>query len=224
MRLRHIKEGYKILDAHPRVITKPENLDGGLDNIFENENELHIEIGSGKGGFIRKLAGKNPDINYLGFEMNTKVIFRWINTIEKEGALLNYFIVHSKAEIASETFSGNSVERIYLNFSDPWPKPRHEKRRLTSPRHLDIYKMMLKNEGELVFKTDNVGLFDYTLKVLVENGWDILFETHNLYSTDHIIDNTATEYEEKFVKEGHKICKLVAMISDRHRDGYKIDS
>ena len=214
MRLRHIKEGYKVLDAHPRVITKPENLDGGLDNIFENKNELHIEIGSGKGAFVRKLAGENPHINYLGFEMNTKVIFRWINTIEKEGFLPNYYIVHSKAEIARETFADKSVDRIYLNFSDPWPKPRHEKRRLTSPSHLDIYKRILKDEGDLVFKTDNVGLFDYSLEVLVEKGWNIVFETHDLYSTDHVDDNVATEYEEKFVEEGKKICKLIAVIKD----------
>ena len=214
MRLRHIKEGYKVLDAHPRVITKPENLDCSLGNIFDDDKELHIEIGSGKGGFIRKLAENNPDINYLGFEMNTKVIFRWINTIEREGFLSNYFIVHSKAEIASETFTENSVGRIYLNFSDPWPKPRHEKRRLTSPRHLSIYKKILKNEGELVFKTDNVGLFDYSLEVLVENGWDISFQTHDLYSTGHVADNIATEYEEKFVEEGKKICKLIAVVSD----------
>ncbi|SHJ12730.1 tRNA (guanine-N7-)-methyltransferase [Dethiosulfatibacter aminovorans DSM 17477] len=213
MRLRHVKEGHKILDEHPRVVTKPENMEGGLDKIFDNENELHIELGSGKGGFIRKLALMNPDINYLGFEMSTKVIFRWLNTIETEGVLPNYYIVHSKAEIAREIFSDNSVDRIYLNFSDPWPKPRHEKRRLTSPNHLDIYRRILKNEGELVFKTDNVDLFDYSLEVMAENGWDVVFQTHDLYGTDHVDDNVATEYEEKFVGEGKKICKLIARAS-----------
>jgi tRNA (guanine-N7-)-methyltransferase len=211
MRLRHVKNGYEILRKHPKVIDNVNMYKGDLRKAFENNNPLHIEVGSGKGQFIRSLSEKNLNINYLGFELNSKVIFRWLNVIEGIEQNSNYFIVHSKAELLDEVLPESSVDRVYLNFSDPWPKPRHEKRRLTSPDNLNIYKKILINSGDMVFKTDNKELFQYSLDTLKNQGWNIVFHTFDLYTTEYLKDNVPTEYESKFVEMGKKICKLVAL-------------
>lgn len=210
MRLRHIKDGHDLLKKHAGVITQPENYRGGLENFFDRSNPIHIELGSGKGKFIRELSNLNNDINYLGFEMSTKVIFRWLSKIELEGMNDNYYIVHSKADMINKIFDENTIDRIYLNFSDPWPKPRHEKRRLTSPYHLNMYKKVLRENGSLIMKTDNRELFQYSLDTLKQMNWDIEFYTFDLYNTSYIENNIQTEYEEKFVSEGKHICMLIA--------------
>ncbi len=212
MRLRHIHNGKEILDSHPRVITAPEKIGKKLENIFDNSNPVHIELGSGKGLFIREMSKKNPEINYFGFEASTKVIFKWLTQIE-EGYSDNYFIVHSKAEMVGELFSEKSVGRIYLNFSDPWPKLKHARRRLTSSMHLDAYEHILEKDGELVLKTDNQDLFQYSLDTLNKKNWKVKYFTFDLYNSEHIQNNIATEYEMMFVEEGKTICMLIAALN-----------
>ncbi|HAE41701.1 MAG TPA: tRNA (guanosine(46)-N7)-methyltransferase TrmB [Clostridiales bacterium] len=214
LRLRHIHNGKEILDSHPRVITEPEKLDIKLESVFNRSNPVHIELGSGKGLFIRNMAMKNPEINYLGFEASTKVIFKWLKAIEVEGYLDNYFIVHSRAEMVKELFSEQSIGKIYLNFSDPWPKLRHERRRLTSPSHLDSYKLILAKGGELILKTDNQALFQYSLNTLKKEKWRIKYFTFDLYKSEHIMSNIATEYEMMFVEEGKTICMCAATLDN----------
>jgi tRNA (guanine-N7-)-methyltransferase len=212
LRLRHIHNGKEILDTHPRVITKPEKNEQKLENVFNGPNPVHIELGSGKGLFIREMAKRNPGINYFGFEASTKVIFKWLQQIEDEGYLDNYFIVHSKAELVGELFSEHSVGKIYLNFSDPWPKLKHARRRLSSPMHLEVYEKILVEGGELVLKTDNHDLFQYSLDTLKKRNWRIKHFTFDLYNSEYIQDNIATEYEMMFVEEGKAICMLIAAL------------
>ncbi|KUK73301.1 MAG: tRNA (Guanine46-N7-)-methyltransferase [Clostridiales bacterium 38_11] len=214
MRLRHIHNGKEILDSNPRVITAPEKNGNKLENIFNNSNPVHIELGSGKGLFIREISKRNPEINYFGIEASTKVIFKWLPQIEEAGDRGNYFIVHSKAEMVGEIFSEHSVERIYLNFSDPWPKLKHARRRLTSPMHLDAYENILVRGGELILKTDNQDLFQYSINTLKKKNWTIKYFTFDLYHSEYIQNNIATEYEMMFVEEGKTICMLTASLND----------
>ncbi|MBV1756657.1 MAG: tRNA (guanosine(46)-N7)-methyltransferase TrmB [Dethiosulfatibacter sp.] len=214
MRLRHIHNGKEILDSHPRVITAPEKIGKKLESVFDNSKPVHIELGSGKGLFLREMSKKNPGINYFGFEASTKVIFKWLTQIEEEGYLDNYFIVHSKAEMVRELFSEKSVGRIYLNFSDPWPKLKHARRRLTSPMHLDAYEHILVKGGELVLKTDNQDLFQYSLDTLNKKNWKVKHFTFDLYNSEHVQNNIATEYEMMFVEEGKTICMLIAVLNN----------
>lgn len=209
MRLRHVENGFDILNKHPKVITKPEKYNKKITNFFNNNNPIHIELGSGKGKFLTEMANLYPNINYFGFEKDTKVIYRWIRKINKD-CPDNYYIIHSNADMLLEIFEEKSIERIYLNFSDPWPKPRHHKRRLTDKQFLDLYEVVLKKQGELHFKTDNNDLFDFSLLQLKENGWQIKLATRDLHKSNYVEDNVMTEYEEKFVIEGKNINKLVA--------------
>jgi tRNA (guanine-N7-)-methyltransferase len=210
MRLRNIRGKDEIAKNHPKIIVNTSDYNGDLRKAFENSNPLHIEIGSGKGLFIKTLSEKNPEINYLGFEFNAKVIQRNIIHQLKAHIPSNLFIVDASAEVLRCLLPNNSVEKIYLNFSDPWPKPRHKKRRLTSPGYLDIYKTILSQEGEIEFKTDNEELFNYSLEMLNQNKWSLFECTNDLYHSEYLDGNIQTEYEIKFVHMGKKINKLKA--------------
>lgn len=211
MRLRHIQNGKEILKNHPKVITQPENYKRKLQEIFNNDNEVHVELGSGKGDFIRQMSLLNPNINYFGFERNTKVIFKWLNKIE-DNCTGNYYIVHSNANMILDIFEKNSIERIYLNFSDPWPKPRHHRRRLTDKVFLDLYKIILKKNGQIHIKTDNKDLYKFSKDQLIQNDWKLINIIEDLHNSEFAIDNVKTEYERKFVAEGKKIHKIVASL------------
>ena len=206
MRLRHIKGCEEFVANSPCTINDPESHKGRWQETFARRQPLHIEIGMGKGRFIRQMAALHPDINYLGIEIYESVMQKAIERLGEKPD--NLFLLCMNAEILEDVFAAGEVERIYLNFSDPWPKVRHEHRRLTSPRFMAIYDKVLAADGTVEFKTDNEGLFDYSLEAIPQAGWRIIWQTRDLHSLD--IDNVETEYEEKFSAKGNPIYKLIA--------------
>ena len=206
MRLRHIKGCEEFVANSPCTINDPESHKGRWQETFARRQPLHIEIGMGKGRFIRQMAALHPDINYLGIEIYESVMQKAIERLGEKPD--NLFFLCMNAEILEDVFAPGEVERIYLNFSDPWPKVRHEHRRLTSPRFMAIYDKVLASDGTVEFKTDNEGLFDYSLEAIPQAGWQIIWQTRDLHSLD--IDNVETEYEEKFSAKGNPIYKLIA--------------
>lgn len=211
MRLRYLPGQYEYLQQHEKAITEPEKRDYKLNDVFKNQNPIHVELGCGKGKFLRETAIKNPNINYFGFEKSVKVAYRCAKSVF-ENDPDNYYIVYSNGDILEEVFENKSIERIYLNFSDPWPKPSHYKRRLTHTNFIHVYKKVLTHNGEIHMKTDNNDLFEYSLEQLKEDDWNLLLVTRDLHNSPYIKDNVMTEYEEKFVEEGRKINKLIAQI------------
>lgn len=209
MRLRYVPGQYQYLQEHEKAITEPEKRGYKLNNAFENNNPIHVELGCGKGKFIRETALKNPNINYFGFEKSVKVAYRCMKSVYEENDPNNYFIVYSNGDILKDVFEPKSIERIYLNFSDPWPKPSHYKRRLTHKSFLDVYRIVLAEDGEIHMKTDNSDLFEYSVEQLKEDNWEFIMLTRDLHNSPYAKDNVMTEYEEKFVSEGKKINKLI---------------
>ncbi len=196
------------IDTNEFVIHNPEQHKGKWKEVFGNGNPLHIEIGMGKGKFICQLAQENPDINYLGIEKYSSVLIRGIEK-RKELVLSNLYFLRLDAEVINEVFDKGEVERIYLNFSDPWPKDRHARRRLTSKEFLSRYEGFLKEEGELIFKTDNRQLFDFSLEEVGNAGWDLINHTYDLHNSEYVTGNVMTEYEEKFSGLGNPIHRMV---------------
>nr|WP_312579972.1 tRNA (guanosine(46)-N7)-methyltransferase TrmB [Sedimentibacter sp.] len=211
MRLRYVPGQYEYLQQHDKAITEPEKMNYKLNDVFNNDNPIHVELGCGKGKFIRETALENPDINYIGFEKSVKVAYRCAkSTFEKDPD--NYYIVYSNGDIIKDVFVPNSIERIYLNFSDPWPKPSHYKRRMTHKNFLDVYRYVLTNNGEIHMKTDNDDLFEYSVLQFKEDNWDLIMVNRDLHNSPYKDGNIMTEYEEKFSEEGRHINKLVARI------------
>lgn len=209
MRLRNIKGSREFIEASPYVISNPEEYKGKWDTLFQNHNPLHIEIGMGKGQFIHQLAFENPTINYIGIEMYSSVLYRALERREKT-ELENLYFLRFDAKSLTDIFAEGEVDKIYLNFSDPWPKDRHAKRRLTSSNFLALYDQVLKKEGNIQFKTDNRPLFDFSVES-VENSelWNIDELTYDLHHSKFLPGNIMTEYESKFVAEGKPICRFV---------------
>ncbi|MCI5729998.1 MAG: tRNA (guanosine(46)-N7)-methyltransferase TrmB [Eubacterium sp.] len=209
MRLRNIKGSKEFIEASPYVIQEPEQLKGKWSSLFHNNHPLHIEIGMGKGQFIHELAAANPDINYIGIEMYSSVLYR---ALEKraETELENLFFLRFDAKYLAVIFDHGEVSRIYLNFSDPWPKDRHAKRRLTSAGFLAIYNEILTSDGFIQFKTDNRDLFDFSVETVEESAlWNINEITYDLHHSEFLEGNIMTEYESRFVAEGKPICRFV---------------
>ena len=177
---------------------------------FHNDHPVHIEVGMGKGKFILEMARQNPEINYIGIEKYSSVLVRALDHRE-ELESDNLLFLRMDAEDIDEYFAPGEVQKIYLNFSDPWPKDRHAKRRLTSRQFFARYDQILKKEGHLEFKTDNQDLFTFSLEEVPEAGWILDAYTRDLHH-DVIMnrDNVMTEYEEKFSSLGNPICKLIA--------------
>ena len=209
MRLRNVKGADKVLEECRYVIKNPKDYSGKWSSLFGNSNPVRIEVGMGKGKFIVELAKNNPDVNYIGIEMYSSVLVRAVQKIQEE-EIPNLYLINMNAEELPMVFDRNEADRIYLNFSDPWPKDRHAKRRLTSPQFMRRYDLILKKDGVVEFKTDNTALFDYSLEAIEEAGWKIDKYTRDLHCSDMADGNVMTEYEEKFVKQGNKICKLIA--------------
>lgn len=209
MRLRHIKGAEEEIANSPYVIQEPKAVKGKWRQLFGNPNPIRIEIGMGKGKFIMELAAQNPDVNYVGIERYSSVLLRGLQKREQLELSNIYFIRLDALELA-EVFEAGEVERIYLNFSDPWPKDRHAKRRLTSPQFLTVYQKILAPDGTVEFKTDNRGLFEYSLESIPAAGWQITEQTFDLHHSPMASGNVMTEYEEKFASEGKPICKLIA--------------
>ena len=210
MRLRHIPGSEQQIEESPFVISGPEEFRGQWNMFFGNENPLHIEVGMGKGRFITELAAAHPEINYIGIERYTSVLLK---AVEKRSLLFlpNLYFLCVDARTLPDIFAEGEVDRIYLNFSDPWPKDRHAKRRLTSPQFMALYDRILAPEGQVEFKTDNMGLFDYSLESIPEAGWTITASTKDLHHSDMAEGNILTEYEAKFSAMGNPICKLIAV-------------
>lgn len=209
MRLRHIKGAEQQIAESPFVIHDPEAQKGHWRDVFGNDHPIEIEVGMGKGKFIMDLAAAHPDVNYLGIERYSSVLLRALQK-RAERDLSNIFFLCIDAKEMADYFAPGEVSRIYLNFSDPWPKDRHAKRRLTSPVFMEVYDSILKPDGVIEFKTDNRGLFEYSLESIPAAGWDILAHTFDLHRSDMAEGNVMTEYETKFASEGKPICKLVA--------------
>ncbi len=210
MRLRNIKGADEAVANSPFCIHTPTEHKGNGKSLFSNNHPLHIEIGMGKGQFIMSLAKEHPDINYIGIERYTSVLLRALQKMELE-PLDNLKFLCIDAATLPDIFAAGEVDKIYLNFSDPWPKDRHAKRRLTSRTFLERYNAILAPEGHIEFKTDNRGLFDFSLEEIPQAGWKIDTYTFDLHHDDSMNQgNIMTEYEEKFSSLGNPICKLIA--------------
>ena len=183
-------------------------LSGAWTETFGRTASLHVEIGVGKGDFLTELAARNPDVNYVGLEAQQGVLYFAARKAAAR-ALSNVRLLVFDAAHLTELFTPGEVDRIYLNFSDPWPKKRHAKRRLTSELFLARYAAVLREDGEIHFKTDNMGLFDYSLETMEREGWQLSRVTHDLHALGEA-DNIMTEYERKFSARGAKIGRLVA--------------
>lgn len=211
MRLRNVPGARDVMDANEYVYTEPEGMAGTWSQIFGNNNPVHIEIGMGKGRFITTLASMNPDINYVGIEKYSSVLLRAVEK-QDELCLPNLRFIRMDAENITSVFSKEEVDRIYLNFSDPWPKDRHAKRRLTSRQFFARYDEILKSNGRVEFKTDNRPLFDFSVEEVNEAGWKLSVCTYDLHNDEKLVEgNVMTEYEERFSSQGNPICKLVAI-------------
>ncbi|WP_423189721.1 tRNA (guanosine(46)-N7)-methyltransferase TrmB [Alkalibacterium sp. f15] len=208
MRLRHKPHAIDKLEEYSQyVVNDPGEIKGHWQKRFVNENPIHIEIGCGKGQFIMEMAKKYPAINFVGVELLSSVI---IAVLEKqiEEDLPNVQLLQVNASDLTHYFEEDEIDRIYLTFSDPWPKNRHEKRRLTYKNFLAVYETILNTNGELHFKTDNQKLFEYSL-VSFSNYPVKLKEVYlDLHRSD-VKDNVMTEYEEKFSNKGKRIYKAV---------------
>lgn len=201
MRLRRIKNiEEKIKKYEGLIVFDCENNKGKWKKSFGNDNPIYLEIGMGKGKFILKHAMTNPNINYIGCEISDSVIYK---AAEKAEGVSNLLMINKDASLLNDIFEEKEISKIFLNFSDPWPKSRHAKRRLTSESFLSIYKKLLGVDGIVEMKTDNRKLFEYSLTKFNEVGW--VFEELSLDLHQDKEDIITTEYEDKFVGLGQVI-------------------
>ena len=207
MRLRNVPGARETIIENQFSIQEPEQKKGKWAEVFGNDHPIHIEVGMGKGQFIIEMAKRNPEINYI--EKYSSVLVRAVEKLE-DFEQNNLRLIRMDAENIEEVFDKDEVDRIYLNFSDPWPKDRHAKRRLTSTRFLERYNNILTPEGRVMFKTDNKDLFDFSLEQVEEAGWILENHTYDLHHSEYNEGNVMTEYEEKFSAKGNTICRLVA--------------
>ena len=208
MRLKNVKGAKDIIVNGKYYIDNPYDYKGRWNNYFNNNNPIYIEIGMGKGDFIIENAIKYPNINFIGIEKFDSVIVRAIQK-SNELELDNLKLLRMDAMELDKVFN-KEIDLIYLNFSDPWPKDRHAKRRLTSPIFLNIYDKIFKNDKHIIMKTDNNDLFSYSLESLSSYGYEIIYKTNDLHK-EKDTNNIMTEYEKKFVSRGIKINKLEAI-------------
>ena len=201
MRLRNVKNSQSIIENCPFVIKNPQKYRGHFNELFNNKNDIHIEIGMGKGSFILDMAMKHPDVNFIGIEKYNSIVCRAIQKIEKICPNNLKIIVIDALELA-DVFD-KEIATIYLNFSDPWPKKKHAKRRLTSEVFLPIYDKIFKDKNVIIQKTDNTKLFESSIINLSNYGYTIEDISLDLANTDK--ENSITEYEAKFMSQGVKI-------------------
>ncbi len=210
MRLRNITGSKEMIAENEFVIHEPESLKGNFcGEIFHNDHPLRIEIGMGKGRFINSLAEREPSVDFLGIEKYSTVLLKAVRRFSKD-PLSNLRFIRMDAEYITDVFGEGEIDRIYLNFSDPWPKDRHAKRRLTSSAFLNRYRKLLKPGGLVEFKTDNRDLFDFSVEEAKKEGLEFLYLTRDLHSDEKAMeDNIMTEYEEKFSALGNPIFKYI---------------
>lgn len=205
MRLRNVKGAKEIIDNSPYIIKNPNDYRGNYQKIFENNNPIHIEIGMGKGDFIIENAKKYPNINFIGIEKFDSVIVRAVQKLENE-EIPNLKLIKIDANEIDDVFD-KEISVIYLNFSDPWPKARHAKRRLSSEIFLNKYDSVFIDKRRIIMKTDNRKLFEYSIKSFTDYGYKIEDISLNLYEDD-IKNNIPTEYETRFHNRGCLIYKV----------------
>lgn len=210
MRLRNVPGSREYIEDCIYAVNEPESLRGKWRELFGKpaDSRLYIEIGTGKGRFIHDLAAANPDVSFVGIEKFSSVLVR---ALEKSAVLEpdNLKFIRFDAENITNIFAEEEVNRIYLNFSDPWPKDRHAKRRLTSVQFLNRYDKLLSKDGQIIFKTDNKMLFDFSLEQVEEAGWKLVDKTYDLHSSYLNEGNIMTEYEERFSSQGIPICEMI---------------
>ena len=201
MRLKNIKGAKDKINKSPYIVQNPEDYKGKYQTLFKNSNKIHLEIGMGKGDFIINMAKKYPNINFIGIEKFDSVILRATQKLENEN-LQNLKLIRFDA-VEIENIFDKEIDTIYLNFSDPWPKNRHEDRRLTSRRFLERYDNIFKNKKHIIQKTDNRKLFEFSIKSFTDYNYKIKNISLNLHEDD--IDNVETEYEKRFISLGFPI-------------------
>lgn len=209
MRLRNVTGSREMIAANDFVIHEPKEYKGKWKTVFNNDNPIRVEIGMGKGRFIMDQARLHPEINYIGIEKYSTVLLRAIQKMEEE-PLSNVTFIRMDAEEIIDVFDKEEVDLIYLNFSDPWPKDRHAKRRLPSRQFLERYDAILKKDGVIEFKTDNKDLFTFAEEEVKETKWRIKAITYDLHNDPVMMEgNVMTEYEEKFSSKGNPIYKYI---------------
>ncbi|MGH2085678.1 tRNA (guanosine(46)-N7)-methyltransferase TrmB [Enterococcus faecium] len=214
MRVRNRPGAAEMLAAHPNfVISDPTLWKGKWNELFENDHPIHIEIGMGKGQFITGMAKVHPEINYIGVEMQVSVVSIALDKLIEQ-PLPNLRLLHVDGSALTEYFADSEVDQIYLNFSDPWPKKRHEKRRLTYKTFLAVDEQILRPNGEIHFKTDNQGLFEYSLASFSQYGMILKQVWLDLHQSQ-FEGNIMTEYEEKFSSKGQRIYRVEAQFQDK---------
>lgn len=209
MRLRRDKRAPEYLKNHKRVILNPQSCKGRWHELFENPNPIHVEFGCGKGRFIIEMAKKYPDINFIAVEKVETVVYKACKKVDPEETKNLYFL-YFDVQSCEDIFEEGEVSRIYLNFSDPWPKKRNAKRRLTHRDYLKKYQKILCDNGEIHFKTDNKDLFAFSIEEFSSEGWLIKNVTLDLHNSG-MEDNIMTEYEMKFSEMGIPINRLEAV-------------
>jgi len=203
MRLRKVKNALEKIQEYPNiVIQNAVSNKGKWKEIFKNNNPIYLEIGMGKGKFIIENAKRNPDINYIGLEVAESVLVRALEKLIDE-PLPNLVLLHEDAFELNNIFEDGEIDKIYLTFSDPWPKSRHAKRRLTCNNISNSYRKALKENGSLEFKTDNRKLFEYSILEFIKNGLEFKELSLNLHEDKE--DVITTEYEDKFIAKGNVI-------------------
>ena len=209
MRLRRKPETRQALASmSPPLVKEPERVKGNWKKYFNNDNPLYLEIGIGKGNFIYESALRYPQANFIGLEFREEMVFLAIK--RQEQILQNSAYIWKNALLLGDFFAEGELARIYLNFSDPWPRKKHAKRRLTHRNFLTVYEGLLQSKGEVHFKTDNRDLFDFSLEEFSEKGWKLQNVSYDLYA-ELPEDNIATEYERKFSSKGERIYRLEAL-------------
>lgn len=209
MRLRNVRGSREALAESDFTINEPDKMKGKWKEVFGNGNPIYLEIGTGKGRFITTLAAQNSEINYIGIEKYSSVLIRALQK-QDELKLPNLIFLRMEAEEIEDIFEKGEIDKIYLNFSDPWPKDRHSKRRLTSRQFFARYDNILKQDGKVEFKTDNRTLFNFSLAEVEEAGWKLDAVTYDLHNSPMNEGNIMTEYEIRFSEMGVPINKLIA--------------
>ncbi|UJW58682.1 tRNA (guanosine(46)-N7)-methyltransferase TrmB [Bacillus sp. A116_S68] len=209
MRLRNKPWAGEYIESHPEIVEQdPEKWKGRWYDRFGNEAPLHIEVGTGKGRFLTEMAKMYPHINYIGVEKYESVLITAVQRAVEEN-IPNVVFLQKDVSDLTDYFSPKELDRVYINFTDPWPKKKHAKRRLTHEYFLTKYRALLNDRGAIHFKTDNQGLFEYSIESMSKYGMAIENVSLDLHNSD-IVGNVMTEYEEKFSNKGMRIFRLEA--------------
>lgn len=213
MRLRNKPWAMDLIETHPEIVVKPpEECRGSWNEVFGNENPIHVEVGTGKGQFVTRMAKAYPNVNFIGIERYESVLVTGVQRVIDQPQANLRFLQEDVTNI-TDFFDKGEVDRLFINFTDPWPKERHAKRRLTNESFLEKYELIMGKDGEIHFKTDNQTLFEYSIESLTFYGFrlkNISLDLHNSNKRDNIM----TEYEEKFANKGMRIYRLEASLKN----------